>query len=257
MLGCGLKLAGGLGRPWSRDGGVPQDCPLSMMFIVALYLPWRRNLAAHEGVQPRLYADNLKCVSRDPDLLLNAARFTTGYVRLVGQEPAPRKCVLMRTSRAVRCDMRDWVVTDEGDRWSVKFDIRDLGGILTLPSGVGLLPWLLRFVSLLLGWCLSLLCHWIFMGASGFFRSMFIPGSLQVLIEASVLADAGLRWLRAATVRVVWSRRQSLANPGAVLGLLDGPAGVILRSALLGSGFVCSVGFLLIGRVRLPGFIGF
>ena len=32
------------------------------------------------GVQPQFFADNLKCASRDPDLLLNAARFTTGYV---------------------------------------------------------------------------------------------------------------------------------------------------------------------------------
>ena len=44
------------------------------------------------GVQPQLYADNLKCVSRDPGVLLSAARFTTGYVRLVGQEPAFSKC---------------------------------------------------------------------------------------------------------------------------------------------------------------------
>ena len=47
------------------------------MFIVALYLPWCRYLAAHEGVQPQLYADDLKCVSRDPVLLVSAARFTT------------------------------------------------------------------------------------------------------------------------------------------------------------------------------------
>ena len=60
-----------------------------MMFTVALYLPWCRYLAARGGVQPQLYADNLKCVSRGPDLLLKAARFTTGYVRLVGLEPAP------------------------------------------------------------------------------------------------------------------------------------------------------------------------
>ena len=65
-----------------------------MMFIVALYLPWCRYLSAQAGVEPQLYADNLKCVSRDPELLLHAARFTTGYVRLVGQEPAPSKCVL-------------------------------------------------------------------------------------------------------------------------------------------------------------------
>ena len=55
-----------------------------MMFFVALYLPWCKYLAAQEGVEPQLYADNLKCVSRDPDLLLRAARFTTGYVWLVG-----------------------------------------------------------------------------------------------------------------------------------------------------------------------------
>ena len=70
-------------------GGIPQGCPLSMMFIVASYLPWCRYLAAQEGVQPQLYAYNLKCVSKYPGLLLNAARFTTGYVRSVGQELAP------------------------------------------------------------------------------------------------------------------------------------------------------------------------
>ena len=75
-----------------------------------------------------MYADNLKCVSRDPDLLLNAARFTTGYVRLVGQEPAPGKCVLLSTSREVRHSMKGWTLSDGGDKWSVKFDVRDLGG---------------------------------------------------------------------------------------------------------------------------------
>ena len=39
-----FKLAAGLGEPWIRDGGIPQGCPLSMMFIVALYLPWCRYL---------------------------------------------------------------------------------------------------------------------------------------------------------------------------------------------------------------------
>ena len=101
-----------------------------MMFIVALYLPFCRYLSAQEGVEPQLYADNLECVSRDHDLLLNAARFTTGYVCLVGQEPAPRKCFLLSTSRAFRKDMKDLVLSQEGDRWSVKFDVRDLGGHL-------------------------------------------------------------------------------------------------------------------------------
>ena len=45
-----FKLATGLGEPWTRDGGIPKGCPLGMMFIVALYLPWCRYLAAHEGL---------------------------------------------------------------------------------------------------------------------------------------------------------------------------------------------------------------
>ena len=53
-------------------------------------------------------------------MLLRAARFTTGYVRLVGQEPAPSKCLPMSTSKTVQDDMRGWIVTDEGDKWSVK-----------------------------------------------------------------------------------------------------------------------------------------
>ena len=74
-----------------------------------------------------MYADNLQCVSGDPGLLLHAARFTTGYVLLVGQEPAPSQCVLSSTSRVVRKDMKEWVLSQVGDKWSVKFDVRDLG----------------------------------------------------------------------------------------------------------------------------------
>ena len=36
-----------------------------MMFIVALNFPWCWYLGAQEGVEPQLYADKLKCVSRD------------------------------------------------------------------------------------------------------------------------------------------------------------------------------------------------
>ena len=35
-----FKLGAGLGAPWTRNGCIPQGCPLSMMFIVALNLPW-------------------------------------------------------------------------------------------------------------------------------------------------------------------------------------------------------------------------
>ena len=82
------------------------------------------------GLSLRLYADILICVSRNPDLLLSVARFTTGYVRLVGQEPALGKCALLSTSREVRKDMKEWVLSQEGDKWSVKYDVREFGGHL-------------------------------------------------------------------------------------------------------------------------------
>ena len=130
MSGLGLSSAAGLGEPWTRKRGIPQGCPLSMMFIVALYLPWCRYLGELPDVSPQLYADNLKCVSSRPEQLLRAAQFTSAYVRLVGQEPAPSKCVLMSTSAAVRRDMKTWLISEGGERWSVKWDIRDLGGHL-------------------------------------------------------------------------------------------------------------------------------
>ena len=66
------------------------------------------------------------CVSSDDYDLLEAARFTNRNIRLLGQAPAPRKCILFSTSVRVRGLMRDWVLS--GDKWTVKLDTRDLGG---------------------------------------------------------------------------------------------------------------------------------
>ena len=224
MFGCGLSWLLVLGKPWTRNGGIPQGCPLSMMFIVALYLPWCRYLAARVGVQPQLYSDNLMCLPRDPDLLLSAARFTTRYVRLVGQEPAPSKCVLLSTFREVRKDMKDWVLSQDGDRWTVRIDVRDLGGHLdtTLRGWSSTLAARVRLVisRLALVFILPLDFH----GRVRVVRSMYLPAALHG-IEASLLASDSLRKLRSAVRRVVWSRRQPLASVGAVLGLLDGPTG--------------------------------
>ena len=55
-------------------------------------------------------------------------------------------------------------------------------------------------------------------------RSMYLPAALHG-IESSLLASDSLRKLRSSMCRVVWSRRQPMANVGAVLSLLDGPTG--------------------------------
>ena len=95
-----FELAAGLGEPWTRDGGIPKVCRLSMMFKVALYLPWCRHLGELPDVSPQL---------------LRAAQFTSACVRLVGQEPASSECILMSTSAAVRREMSSWVISDKGE----------------------------------------------------------------------------------------------------------------------------------------------
>ena len=52
------------------------------------------------GCTPKLYADNLLCVCRDPDLLVRAARFTTCSARRPGFSPA--KCSLPKLRAAIR-----------------------------------------------------------------------------------------------------------------------------------------------------------
>ena len=130
----------------------------------------------------------------------------------------------LSTSREVRRDMKDWVLSLEGDRWSVKFDVRDLGGHLdtTFRGWSSTLAARVRLVTsrLVLIFVLPLDIH----GRIRVVRSMYLPAALHG-IEASLLASDSLRKLRSAVCRVVWSRRQPLSSVGAVLSLLDGPAG--------------------------------
>ena len=125
-----FKLASGLGEPWCRDGGVPQSCPLSMVFIVALYVPWCRHLEGMPVIEPQLFADNLKCSAECPNALLGAARFTAQYVRSVGQDVSPGKCVLLSTSKSVRRAMKLWNTSGDGNIWKVQLDVGDPGGHL-------------------------------------------------------------------------------------------------------------------------------
>ena len=53
---------------------------------------------------------------------------------------------------------------------------------------------------------------------------MYLPAGLDG-IEPSLLASDSLQKLRSSICSVVWSRRQLMANVGAVLSLLDRPTG--------------------------------
>ena len=100
--------------------------------------------------------------------------------------------------------MRDWILSQEGDKCSVKLDVRDLGGhhetplqgwSAALAAWVGLVLTRLLMVSVLL---------LDFHGRLRVVRTMFIPGALHG-IEASLLSQSGPLKLRSALVAVVWS----------------------------------------------------
>ena len=192
-----FKLACGLGSSWVRDGGIPQGCPLSMVFIVALYLPWCRALESIPGVKPQLYADNLKCVSGSPAALLSAARFTSLYISLVGQKAAPKKCVFLSTSKDTRSDMKCWVVSDAGDKWSVRLDVRDLGGHLDSTFRARAVTLGFRMAAAIPRVRAVAVLPLDFVGRLRVLRTMHLPGALHGA-EASLVSVAGLRKLRTA-----------------------------------------------------------
>ena len=67
--------------------------------------------------------------------LLIADRFTILCIRLVRQEAALEQCVLLSTSKKVRIEMKDRLVSDVGDQWFVMLDIVILG-VLWMLRGV-------------------------------------------------------------------------------------------------------------------------
>ena len=193
-----------------------------MVFIIALKTPWCRYLESLAGISPQLYADNIKCTSYSVDSVLAAAQYTVSYVRAVGQEASPSKCVLLCTSKAARRRMTSWRNRNEGCFWAVKLDVRDLGGHLdvTLRAVAGTLSSRVRIATTqvpavgalrfnaCLEWCVRNICLGVFM-------------VVKVLLF-SVTAHSSFR---SAIARAVWSKKLPLTNTPALLSLLDGPWG--------------------------------
>ena len=76
-----LKLAAGLGEPWCRDGGIPQGCPLSMIFIVASHgvVIWSRYLMSDLNFMLRI----LSAVLHVPELRLSLLTSLQGMSSLL------------------------------------------------------------------------------------------------------------------------------------------------------------------------------
>ena len=217
-----FKLATGLGEAWTRDGGIPQGCPLSMVSIVALHVPWCRYLSSQHGVTPQLYADNLKCTTTDGRKLLEAARFSDQYIRAVGQEASAGKCVLLSTSKATRERMKNWSISAGDKGWGFKLDVRDLGGHLDITNRARAGTLAQRTVRATSQVHLVGALPFVFLRSIGIVRSKFLPAGLHGA-EGSHISGKNLSSFRTGIVKACWPNRLPMANPHAVLSLLDAP----------------------------------
>ena len=236
-----FKLSAGLGE-LCRDGGIPQGCPLSMVFIAALYAPWCRHLDSWPDFKPQFYADNLKCSAERPRAL-----FESGL--LVNMSPG--KCVLLSTSKSVRKAMKLWDISGDGGFWKVQLDVRDLGGHLdftfraragTLSHRVGEATVGVASVGALpLGFQVKL----------GLVRGKYLLAKLHAA-EASYVSSSFISAFRAAVVRAVWSSKMPLANAPAIHYLLDGPVGVDPAFHVVQSRFLMMRRYLAYNSVEEP-----
>ena len=174
------------------------------------------------AVTPQLNADNLKCTTSSGPALLAAARFTDQYIRAVGQEASPSKCVLLGTSKATRKNMKDWAFSAGNKSWGTKLDVRDLGGHLdvTCRAGAGTLSRRtvlatsqVRIVGAL---------PFGFLRLFGIIRSKYLPPGLHGAEGAHVYCK-NLSSFRTGIVRACWPQKLPMANPQSVLNLLDAP----------------------------------
>ena len=232
-----FKLAACLGEPWCRDGGIPQGCLLSIVFIVALYVPWCRHLDSLPDIKPQLYADNLKCSAERPRALFESARFTAQCVRSVGQDVSPGMCVLLCSSESVRKAMKLWDISGDGGFWNVQLDVRDLGGHLDFARRARAGTLSERVDEATLGVAAVGALPLGFQVKLGLVRGKHLPAGLHAA-EASYVSSSSISAFRAAIVRAVWPSMMPLADALAILGLLDGPVGLILLSIFSGTGSV-------------------
>ena len=128
---------------------------------------------------------------------------------LCDRRAAPKKCVFLSTSKNVRNRLKCWAVSDAGDKCSVKLDIRDLCGHLDST---------LRARAVTLGYRIS-----VTVPRAVAVLPLDFCGRLRIL--RTIHLPAALHGVEAAFGQAAMSGGLRLANPCAVLSLLDGPVG--------------------------------
>ncbi len=124
------SLAGGLGKPHKRICGIPQGCPLSMLFIAVLFRPW---LVMMQGMNivGRILADDITILGFGQEghsNFENAYNSTHKYFHDIGARVSTKKCYAFASHAATREWLNMHVWAHLNDRIKVVQHIRDLGG---------------------------------------------------------------------------------------------------------------------------------
>ena len=196
---------------------------MNMVFTVALYVPWCRYLSNQHGVTPQLYADSLKCTTTDGHAPLSAAKFTDRYIRAVGQEASPSKCVLLSTSKATWKRMKNWAISAGDKSLGTKLNVRDLGITLISRGELVLALFLversklpLRFIWLVH----SPVVFVVFCDSLGLFGlSTCLLGCM--VLKVRLFPVKNLDSFRTGIVKACWAQTFPMANPHPLLSLLD------------------------------------
>ena len=132
------SISGSLGKPYVRRCGIPQGCPLSMMFLALVLRPWTLTMQSL-GATPRILADDLMLLTSGNNhvsKMQRAINATHELLQDMGAQIAPKKSFIFSN----RLQARKWYASHTWVNISTTIpvvkSVRDLGGtISTMARG--------------------------------------------------------------------------------------------------------------------------
>ena len=118
--------------------------------------------------------------------------------------------------------MKKWSISAVGKSWGSKLDVRDLGGPLDITNRARAGTLARRIVQSTSQVHMDGALPFGFLRPVGVVRGKFLPAGLHGA-EGSHIACRNLASFKTGIVRACWPRKLPMANPQAVLGLLDAP----------------------------------
>eukprot|EP00973_Karenia_brevis_P041155 5693300-Karenia_brevis.AAC.1 len=130
------SISGSLGQGHKHHCGVPQGCPLSMLFISLYLRPWMAQMLSLNAV-PRTLADDLMLITRGSRALhvfQRAFELTMEHLIDLGGRLAPRKSKIFSTLASHRTYLAAYVWPPIAQQIKVVPNLRDLGSALSLTA---------------------------------------------------------------------------------------------------------------------------